>query len=97
MKNKEMTREETWGKVIRDLKTLDQEAHDEEFTPLITAMLVMTACELRTSVANGTIAQEDKSHMWSLVDELGCYSIKGGTIKYLPEYQDLTELMRKVF
>ena len=92
-----MTKDELWSKVIKDLKTLDQKVHDEEFVPLITAMLVMTACELRTDIIHGTIKQEDKFHMWSLVDDLGCYSIKGETIMYLPVYQELTALMRKVF
>ena len=97
MKNKEMTREETWDKVIQDLKILDREAHNEEFVPLVTGLLVMTAEELRTDVIHSSVKQDDKYHMWSLVDDLGCYSIKGETIMYLPEYQDLTELMRKVF
>lgn len=97
MDNSEMTRDEIWSKVIQNLKTLNQEAHDEEYAPLITSLLVLQAEELRTNVANGTITQEDKYHMWSLVDELGCFSIKGYTIMYLPEYQELTVLMRKVF
>lgn len=97
MKNSEMTKDELWSKVIRNLKFLDQEAHDEEAVPLITSLLVTVAEELRTNVANGTITQEDKSHMWSLVDEVGCYSIKGETIMYLPVYQELTTLLRKVF
>ena len=92
-----MTREETWDKVIQNLKFMDQEAHDEPFVPLITSLLVTIAEELRTNVVNGTITQEDKSQMWSLVDEVGCFSIKGWTIKYLPEYQELTTLLRKVF
>ena len=92
-----MTREETWDKVIQNLKFMDQEAHDEPFVPLITSLLVIIAEELRTNVANGTIKQEDKYQMWSLVDDLGYYSIKGQTIKYLPEYQELTTLMKKVF
>lgn len=97
MDNSEMTRDELWSKVIQNLKTLDREAHDEEFVPLISSLIVLQAEELRTNVVNGTITQEDKSHMWSLVDELGCFSIKGYTIMYLPEYQELTVLMRKVF
>ena len=92
-----MTKDELWSKIIQNLKTLDQEAHDEEFVPLITSLLVSLAEELRTNVANGTITQEDKCHMWSLVDEIGCFSIKGYTIAYLPEYRELTVLMRKVF
>lgn len=97
MENSEAAKDELWSKIIKDLKTLDQEAHDEEFVPLITSLLVTIAEELRTNVANGTITQEDKSHMWSLVDDLGCYSVKGETIMYLPVYQELTALMRKVF
>lgn len=88
---------EIWDKIIRNLKFLDQEAHDEEFVPLITSRLVIVAEELRTNVTNGTITQEDRSHMWSLVDEVGCFSIKGETIRYLPVYQELTALLRKVF
>ena len=80
-----MTREEIWDKVIQNLKTLDA------------GLIVTMAEKLRTDVIHGTIKQEDKSQMWSLVDDLGYYSIKGQTIKYLPEYQELTTLMRKVF
>ena len=80
-----MTREEMWDKVIQNLKTLDA------------GLIVTMAEKLRTNVANGTIKQEDKYQMWSLVDDLGYYSIKGQTIKYLPEYQELTTLMKKVF
>lgn len=97
MDNSEMTKDELWNKVIQNLKTLDQEAQNEEFVPLITSLLVVEAEELRTNVTNGTITQEDKSNTWSLVDDLGCYSINGETIMYLPVYQDLTALMRKVF
>ena len=85
MKNKEMTREEIWDKVIQNLKTLDA------------GLIVTIAEKLRTDVIHGTIKQEDKYQMWSLVDDLGYYSIKGQTIKYLPEYQELTTLMEKVF
>lgn len=80
-----MTREEIWDKVIQNLKTLDA------------GLIVTMAEKLRTDVIHGTIKQEDKSQMWSLVDDLGYYSIKGQTIKYLPEYQELTTLMEKVF
>ena len=91
-----MTRKEIWDKVIKDLKTLDQEAHDEEYVPLITANLVMTAEQLSTDITHGTVKQDEGYHMWSLVDDLGYYSIKGQTIKYLPEYQELITLMKKV-
>lgn len=97
MDNSEMTKDEIWSKIIQNLKILDQEAHDEEVVPLITSLMVVLAEELRTNVANGTITQEDRSHMWSLVDEVGCFSIKGETIKYLPGYRELTTLLRKVF
>ena len=99
MNNSEMTRDEIWSKVIQNLKILDQEAHEhyEDFVPIITRLLVMTAERLNTDVKHNSVKHEDKTHMWSLVDELGCYSIDGETIKYLPEYQELTVLMREVF
>ena len=97
MENSEMTKDELWSKVIQNLKFLDHEAHDEEFVPFITNALVMTAEELRTDVIHSSVKQDDKYHMWSLVDDLGCYSIKGETIMYLPAYQELTILLRKVF
>ena len=97
MENSEMTRDELWSKIIKNLKILDQEAHDEEFVPFITSALVMTALQLRTDVIHSAVKQEDKSHMWSLVYELGYVSIKGETIMYLPVYQELTTLLRKVF
>ena len=84
MENSEMTREEIWDKIIQDLKTLDA------------GLIVTMAEKLRTDVIHGTIKQGDKSSMWALVDDLGYYSIKGQTIKYLPEYQELITLMKKV-
>lgn len=92
-----MTREEIWLKIIQNLKILDQEAHDENYVPYVTDTLVMTALRLYTDDTNGTITQEDKSHMRSLVNDLGCYSIKGKTIRYLPEYQEIKKLIKKVF
>ena len=97
MENREMTKNKLWSKIIKDLKTLGREGHNEEHVPFITTALVMTALQFRTDVIHGTIKQEDKSYMWSLVDDLGYYSIKGQAIKYLPEYQELTTLMEKVF
>lgn len=97
MENSKMTKDELWSKVIQNLKTLDQEAQNEEFVPFITSILVMTACDLRTDAIHSAVKQEDKSDMWNLVDELGCYSINGKTIMYLPVYQELTTLLRKVF
>ena len=85
IENNEVTKDELWDKVIQNLKTLDA------------GLIVTMAEELRTDVIHGTIKQEDKSDMWTLVDDLGYYTIKGQTIKYLPEYQELTTLMKKVF
>lgn len=94
-----MTRDEIWNKVIQNLKILDQETHEhyEEFVPIITRLLVMTAERLNTDVKHNSVKQEDKSHMWSLIDKLGNYSIKGETIRYLPEYKEIKELVKKVF
>lgn len=97
MENSKMTKDELWSKVIQNLKTLDQEAQNEEFVPLITSLLVMEAYDLRVDAIHSTVKQEDKSHMWGLVYDLGCYSINGETIMYLPVYQELTTLLRKVF
>lgn len=92
-----MTREEIWLKIIQDSKTLDREAKDEDYVPCMTDALVLTASQLYTDDTNGHIRKQDKTDMWRLVDELGCYSIKGETIMYLPVYQELTTLLRMVF
>ena len=92
-----MPREEIWNKIIQNLKTLDQEAKDEDYVPYITDALVLIASQLYTDDINGTIKQQDKVDMLSLIDKLGNYSIKGETIRYLPEYQEIKKLVKKVF
>lgn len=97
MENSEMTREEIWIKIIQDSKTLDQEAKDEDYVPYMTDALVLTASQLYLDDTNGYIRKQDKADMWSLIDKLGNYSIKGETIRYLPEYQEIKKLVKKVF
>ena len=92
-----MTRDEIWIKIIQDSKTLDQEAKDEDYVPYITDALVLIASQLYTDDINGTIKQQDKADMLSLINKLGNYSIKGETIRYLPEYKEMKELVKKVF
>ena len=92
-----MTRDEIWLKIIQDLKILNQEAKDEDYVPYMTDALVLTASQLYTDDINGTIKQQDKADMLSLINKLGNYSIKGETIRYLPEYKEMKELVKKVF
>lgn len=97
MDNSEMTRDELWSKVIQNLKILDKKARNEDYVPYMTDALVMTANQLYTDDTNGVLKQQDKADLWSLIDKLGNYSVKGQTIRYLPEYQELKELIKKVF
>lgn len=97
MDNSEMTRDELWSKVIQNLKILNMKAKNEDYVPYMTDALVMTANQLYTDDTNGVLKQQDKADLWSLIDKLGNYSVKGQTIRYLPEYQELKELIKKVF
>lgn len=92
-----MTREEMWLKIIQDLETLYWEAEDEYYTPYMINALVLTANQLHIDDTNGHIRKQDKADMRSLIDTLGNYSIKGETIRYLPEYQEIKKLVKKVF
>lgn len=92
-----MNRDKVWLNIIQDAKLLDEQAENEEYVPIMTDALVMTANQLYTDDANGVLKQQDKADLWSLIDKLGNYSIKGQTIRYLPEYQELKELIKKVF
>lgn len=92
-----MNRDKVWLNIIQDAKLLDEQAENEEYVPIMTDALVMTANQLYTDDANGVLKKQDKADMWSLVDKLGNYSVKGQTIRYLPEYQELKELIKKVF
>lgn len=92
-----MTKDEIWIKIIQDSKTLDQKAKNEDYVPYMTDALVLTASQLYMDDTNGHIRKQDKADMWSLIDKLGNYSIKGETIRYLPEYKEMKELVKKVF
>ena len=92
-----MTKDEIWIKIIQDSKTLDQKAKNEDYVPYMTDALVLTASQLYIDDTNGQIRNQDKADMWSLIDKLGNYSIKGETIRYLPEYQEIKKLVKKVF
>ena len=92
-----MTKDEIWIKIIQYSKALDQKAKDEDYVPYMTDALVLTASQLYIDDTNGQIRNQDKADMWSLIDKLGNYSIKGETIRYLPEYQEIKKLVKKVF
>lgn len=92
-----MTRKEIWSDILVDSVILNMKAKNEDYVPYMTDALVMTANQLYTDDVNGVLKQQDKADMWSLVDKLGNYSLKGHTIKYLPEYQELKELIKEVF
>ena len=92
-----MNKDEIWIKIIQDSKALDQGAKDEDYVPYMTDALVLTASQLYMDDTKGSIRKEDKADMWSLIDKLGNYSIKGETIRYLPEYQEIKKLVKKVF
>ena len=92
-----MTKDEIWIKIIQDSKALDQKAKNEDYVPYMTDALVLTASQLYMDDTNGHIRKQDKADMWSLIDKLGNYSIKGETIRYLPEYKEMKELVKKVF
>ena len=92
-----MTKDEIWIKIIQDSKALDQKAKDEDYVPYMTDALVLTGSQLYIDDTNGQIRNQDKADMWSLIDKLGNYSIKGETIRYLPEYQEIKKLVKKVF
>lgn len=92
-----MDRDKVWLNIIQDAKLLDERAKNEEYVPIMTDALVMTANQLYTDDINGVLKQQDKADLWSLIDKLGNYSVKGQTIRYLPEYHELKELIKEVF
>jgi len=97
MTRKEMTRKEIWNDIIVDSVILDTKAKNEDYVPYMTDALVLSASQLYIDDTNGHIREQDKADMWSLIDKLGNYSIKGETIRYLPEYKEMKELVKKVF
>ena len=92
-----MTRKEIWSDIIVNSVILNMKAKNEDYVPYMTDALVLTASQLYIDDTNGQIRKQDKADMWSLIDKLGNYSIKGETIRYLPEYKELKELVKKVF
>lgn len=92
-----MTRKEIWSDILVDSVILNMKAKNEDYVPYMTDALVMTANQLYTDDTNGVLKQQDKADLWSLIDKLGNYSVKGQTIRYLPEYQELKELIKKIF
>lgn len=92
-----MTRKEIWSDILVDSVILNMKAKNEDYVPYMTDALVMTANQLYTDDANGVLKKQDKADLWSLIDKLGNYSVKGQTIRYLPEYQELKELIKEVF
>jgi len=92
-----MTRKEIWSNILVDSVILARKAKNEDYVPYMTDALVLTASQLYIDDINGHIREQDKADMWSLIDKLGNYSIKGETIRYLPEYKEIKELVKKVF
>ena len=97
MTKKEITRKEIWSDIIVDSVILDMKAKNEDYVPYMTDALVLTASQLYMDDTNGHIREQDKADMWSLIDKLGNYSIKGEIIRYLPEYKEIKKLVKKVF
>lgn len=92
-----MTRKEIWSDILVDSVILNMKAKNEDYVPYMTDALVLTASQLYIDDTNGNISKQDKEDMWSLIDKLGNYSIEGETIRYLPEYKEMKELIKKVF
>ena len=92
-----MTRKEIWSDIIVNSVILNMKAKNEDYVPYMTDALVLTASQLYIDDTNGHIRKQDKADMWSLIDKLGNYSIKGETIRYLSEYQEIKKLVKKVF
>lgn len=92
-----MTRKEIWSNILVDSVILNMKAKNEDYVPYMTDALVLTASQLYIDDINGVLKQQDKADLWSLIDKLGNYSVKGQTIKYLPEYHELKELIKEVF
>ena len=92
-----MTRKEIWSDILVDSVILNMKAKNEDYVPYMTDALVLTASQLYMDDTKGSIREQDKADMWSLIDKLGNYSIKGETIKYLPEYKEMKKLVKKIF
>lgn len=85
-----------WLNVIQDAKLLDQQAENEDYVPIMTDALVLFLNQMYTDVANGDLKDQNKKDIWSLIDKLGNYSIGGYAIKFLPEYQEIKDILKEI-
>lgn len=92
-----MVDDNEWLNVIQDAKLLDQQAENEDYVPIMTDALVLSLNQMYTDAANGKLKQRDKVDVWSLMSKLGNYSIGGMAIKYLPEYQEIKDILKEIF
>ena len=91
-----MVDDNKWLNVIQDAKLLDQQAENEDYVPIMTDALVLSLNQMYTDAANGDLKDQDKKDIWSLIDKLGNYSIGGYTIKFLPEYQEIKDILKEI-
>ena len=91
-----MVDDNKWLNVIQDAKLLDQQAENEDYVPIMTDALVLSLNQMYTDAANGELKDQDKKDIWSLIDKLGNYSIGGYTIKFLPEYQEIKDILKEI-
>lgn len=91
-----MVDDSKWLNVIQDAKLLDQQAENEDYVPIMTDALVLSLNQMYTDAANGELKDQDKKDIWSLIDKLGNYSIGGYTIKFLPEYQEIKDILKEI-
>lgn len=91
-----MVDDNKWLNVIQDAKLLDQQAENEDYVPIMTDALVLSLNQMYTDAANGELKDQDKKDIWSLIDKLGNYSVGGYTIKFLPEYQEIKDILKEI-
>lgn len=91
-----MVDDNKWLNVIQDAKLLDQQAENEDYVPIMTDALVLSLNQMYTDAANGDLKDQNKKDIWSLIDKLGNYSIGGYTIKFLPEYQEIKDILKEI-
>ena len=91
-----MVDDNKWLNVIQDAKLLDQQAENEDYVPIMTDALSLSLNQMYTDAANGELKDQDKKDIWSLIDKLSNYSIGGYTIKFLPEYQEIKDILKEI-
>ena len=91
-----MVDDNKWLNVIQDAKLLDQQAENEDYVPIMIDALVLSLNQMYTDAANGELKDQDKKDIWSLIDKLGNYSVCGYTIKFLPEYQEIKDILKEI-